>query len=84
MAISTMAITINPSIKDDGSSQGGDADTESICDVKYDEDNCVNITSTVLAYVQYGISSASPGNVLEVVCTHFLLEEITEAKSWMF
>ena len=36
--------------------------------------------NTVLAYIQYGISSATPDNVLEVVCTHFTSTEITEAK----
>ena len=75
MSISTMATTTNPSNIDDGSSRDSDADTESICDVEDDEEKCVNI-----ACVQYGISSASPDNVLEVVCTHFTLEEITEAK----
>ena len=64
MSLSTMATTTNPIIKDDLSSQDGDADTESICDLDDDEEKCVNITNTVLAYVQYGISSASPDNVL--------------------
>ena len=49
MLLSTMATTTNPSIRDDGSSQDGDADTESICDVEDDEEKCVNITNTVLA-----------------------------------
>ena len=40
--------------------------------------------SVVLAYVQYGISSASPDNVLEVVCTHFTLDEIAEAKDILY
>ena len=75
-----MTTTTNPSVKDDDSSQDGDADTESICDFDDDEEKCVNITNTVLAYVQYGISCASPDNVLEVVCTHFTLDEIAEAK----
>ena len=70
MSISTMATTTNPSNIDDGSSQDS-------------EEKCVNITkhcTRILACVQYGTSSASPDNVLEVVCTHFTLEEITEAK----
>ena len=40
----------------------------------------VIIMNTVLAYIQYGISNATPDNVLEVVCTHFTSTEITEAK----
>ena len=65
MSLSKMASTTNPSMKDDVSSQDGDADTESICDLDDDEEKCVNITTnTVLAYVQYGISSALPDNVL--------------------
>ena len=63
MSLSKMASTTNPSMKDDVSSQDGDADTESICDLDDDEEKCANITNTVLAYVQYGISSASPDNV---------------------
>ena len=79
-----MATTTNPSIKDDVRSQDGDADTESICDLEDDENKCVNITNTVLANVQYGISSASPDNVLEVVGTHFTIDEITEAKDILY
>ena len=84
MSLSKMASTTNPSMKDDVSSQDGDAVTESICDLDDDEEKCVNITNTVLAYVQYGISSASPDNVLEVVCTHFTLDEIAEAKDILY
>ena len=40
----------------------------------------VIIMDTVLAYIQYGISNATPDNVSEVVCTHFASTEITEAK----
>ena len=38
------------------------------------------IINTVLAYLHYGISSATPDNVIEVACTHFAPEEIIEAK----
>ena len=84
MSLSKMASTTNPSMKDDVSSQDGDTDTESICDLDDDEEKCVNIRNTVLAYVQYGISSASPDNVLEVVCTHFTPDEIAEAKDILY
>ena len=40
----------------------------------------IGICNTVLAYIQYGLSSATPDNVIEVVCTHFSPEEITGAK----
>ena len=46
MSLPTMATTTNPRIKDNDSSQDGDADTESICDVEDDEEKCVNITNT--------------------------------------
>ena len=38
------------------------------------------IVNTVLAYIHYGISSATPDNVLEVACTHFTHDEISTAK----
>ena len=40
----------------------------------------IGICNTVLAYIQYGLSSATPDNVIEVVCSHFSPEEITGAK----
>ena len=39
-----------------------------------------NVINTVLGYIQYGISSATPDNVAEVACSHFTPEEIIEAK----
>ena len=36
--------------------------------------------NTVLAYIQHGMLSTMPDNVLEVVCTHFTYDEITEVK----
>ena len=35
----------------------------------------------VLAYIQYGISSSTQDNVLEVVCIHFISDEITETEN---
>ena len=35
---------------------------------------------TALAYIYYGISSATPDNVIEVVLGHFTGEEILDAK----
>ena len=40
----------------------------------------IGIVNVVLAYTHYGISSATPDNVLEVVCAHFTLQEIEDAK----
>ena len=42
--------------------------------------DAIGINNAVLAYIHYGISSASPENVKEVACTHFTLEEIVYAK----
>ena len=40
----------------------------------------IAIVNTVLAYIHYGISSATPDNVIEVVLGHFTGEEILNAK----
>ena len=40
----------------------------------------IAIVNTVLAYIHYGISSATPGNVIEVVLGHFTGEVILDAK----
>ena len=40
----------------------------------------IAIVNTVLAYIHYGISSATPDNVIEVVLGHFTGEEILDAK----
>ena len=40
----------------------------------------IGIVNVVLTSTHYGISSATPDNVLEVVCVHFTLKEIEDAK----
>ena len=45
-----------------------------------DRDDRIGIINTVLVYLQYGISSATVDNVLEVACTHFTFDEIIDAK----
>ena len=40
----------------------------------------IAILTTVLAYSHYGISSATPANVIEVFLGHFTGEEILDAK----
>ena len=39
------------------------------------------IVNAVLAYIHYGISSATPDNVMEVVLGHFTGVEIVNAKT---
>ena len=41
----------------------------------------VAIANAVLGYIHYGISSATPDNVMEVVLGHFTGEEILHAKT---
>ena len=40
----------------------------------------IAIVNTVLAYIHYGISNATPGNVIEVVLGYFTGEVILDAK----
>ena len=43
----------------------------------------ITIVNAVLAYIHYGISSAFPDNVMEVVLGHFTGEKIIHAKNMM-
>lgn len=54
--------------------EGGDSSMNPNTDV-------CGVANTVLAYIQYGISSATPDNIVEVACSHFTLDEITYAKN---
>ena len=44
----------------------------------------IAIVNAVLAYIHYGISSATPDNVIEVVLGHFTGEETLNAKNMMW
>ena len=61
-------------VTNESTSEGGNSS------VSHKPDGC-GIANTVLAYIQYGISSATPDNIVEVACSHFSLEEITHAKN---
>ena len=74
----------NPVIENIGNNHSHFSDDESENTQTMNNNNSkkdrVIIMNTVLAYIQYGISSAIPDKVLEVVCTHFTSTEIIEAK----
>ena len=66
-------------------SQNNNIDNES----EHGEHDCTvpkstAIVNAVLAYINYGISSATSDNVIEVVLGHFTAEEIIHAKNMMW
>ena len=66
-----------PEINDDHSAHD---DSNSDSEQSNTRGDRIGIINAVLAYTHYGISSATTDNVLEVVCSHFTLEEIENAK----
>ena len=61
--------------------EGGNSDHD--CTVPKSTET-IAIVNAVLAYIHYGISSATPDNVMEVVLGHFTGEEILNAKNMMW
>ena len=61
--------------------EGGNSDHD--CTVPKSTET-IAIVNAVLAYIHYGISSATPDNVMEVVLGHFTGEEIVNAKNMMW
>ena len=45
-----------------------------------DEDEPVGVSNTLLAYTKYGMSTATPDNLRELLASHFTLDEIIKAK----
>ena len=45
-----------------------------------DEDEPVEVSNTLLAYTKYGMSTATPDNLKELLASHFTLGEIIKAK----
>ena len=67
----------------DNESEHGEHDcTEPMSEPKSTE--TIAIVNAVLAYIHYGISSATSDNVIEVVLGHFTAEEIIHAKNMMW
>ena len=64
---------------DENTDDGNVTDCDSITEAT--NDNNLGVMNTVLAYIHYGISSATPDNVHKVVCTHFTPDEIVSAKN---
>ena len=42
-----------------------------------DEDEPIGISNTLLAYTKYGMSTATPDNLRELLASHFTLDEIS-------
>ena len=64
---------------DENNDDGNVTDSDSVTEAT--NDNSAGVMNTVLAYIHYGISSATPDNVLKVACTHFTPDEIISAKN---
>ena len=45
-----------------------------------DEDEPFGVSNTLLAYTEYGMLTATPDNVKELLASHFTLDEIIKAK----
>ena len=69
-------------INNDGDSDGGShrdesperQNSETSADVKFP------LIDTVLGYMRYGMSCATPDNLTRILCSHFSAEEICDAK----
>ena len=49
-----------------------------------DEDEPIGISNTLLAYTDYGMSTATPDNLRELLASHFTLDEIIKAKELLW
>ena len=49
-----------------------------------DEDEPIGISNTLLAYTKYGMSTATPDNLRELLASHFTLDEIIKAKELLW
>ena len=46
-----------------------------------DDDEPIAVPNTVLAYTRYGMPTATPDNLREVLASHFTFDEIIKAKN---
>ena len=46
-----------------------------------DDDEPIAVPNTLLAYTRYGMSTATPDNLREVLASHFTIDEIIKAKN---
>ena len=61
----------------DSESVHSDSDVQS----EVDDDEPIAVPNTLLAYTRYGMSTATPDNLREVLASHFTFDEIIKAKN---